>query len=178
MNFFRIIFMTCGAALLGVLQVGVVSALPFPYSEFPLLAILLACAFVVRSRATVFWYGALVAGISDLYSGVGFGASIVSLIVLTLVGHRVSSEMITHRSVFGSAVIGALTGFVWSVTRLAAITFFEWWKSIDATIGVSHIIMTVALQTTLTALVCVALFMLLPRWWLARAPTTVNSRGL
>src|SRR3990167_6607015 len=112
----RILILLIIAVVVGILNAGIIGALPFPYSEFPLFPLIIALALVLRARPTIFWSILIALAVTDLYRGAGFGIGILCLIFLTMLGHRVSSEMVTHRSLLGCIVIGALVGALWSVS--------------------------------------------------------------
>lgn len=178
MIFLRALLVFLGGLLLGIFSIGIISALPFPYSEFPLFPILIALALVLRSRTSVFWYLLIAIALTDLYRGAGFGVGVLGLVVLTMIGHRISSELVTHRSIVGCFVIAAVVGALWTLTVSVLTAMQSWWQLGNSGLDGISLLVSVAIQAGTTAVVCSLVYSLLPRWWHARSPMAINTRGL
>lgn len=164
--------------MLGIFNIGFIAALPYPYSEFPLFPIVLALAFVFRVRPSIFWYLFFAVAVTDLYSGSLIGVSVITLVLLVLIGYRISNEIITHRSVVGCFVISGMTGILWSVcSQLLSATasrFFSGSFGVDW----STFFIVVLLQGVLAAIVTSTLYFVIPWFVRARSPFVITERYL
>ena len=113
MNLLRSLLIFLLGIISGLVYVGVVSSFSYPYSEFPIIPILVSLALVLRVRPSAFWFLFSVVFILDLYRGAGFGVGILSFVALIVVGNRVSSDVFSHRSLIGCLVISAAMGLFW-----------------------------------------------------------------
>lgn len=166
------------SALIAVAQIGVIAQLPFPFSDIFLPAIALASAIIFRFRPRFLLVLAVMTICLDWYSAAIFGVFTIALLITVVVALHVSTDFITHRSLMGSAVIGALCGGVFAVTvqliaavaawfHGGALLFFSWpvWR-------------TIVMQLVWTAGICAVLFQVVPRWWRDRSPVVVSGRGV
>ncbi|MCX6781287.1 MAG: hypothetical protein NT003_04225 [Candidatus Magasanikbacteria bacterium] len=168
-----------GGLFFGVVAVGFIVALPFPYSEFPLIPIMIACALIFRMRPSMFWFLITLIGVTDLYRSSGFGVGIVSFVFLIIFATQISNEIITHRSLVGCTVISLFIGACW-VTSMGIVSFiYNWFTNQPIIISVSSVALSALIQSIATAVVCGIIYTLVPRWWHNRSPITVmGSRGL
>lgn len=161
--------------LLGVVCIGIVSSLPFPYSEFPLIPILISLALVLRVRPMVYWL--LLTGIAvlDLYRSAGFGVGILSFVVLIFIGFKLTNELFSHRSFIGCLVIAAATGALWVVliSLMSQVSF--WIHGLPSEISLSSVMFSAVIQGSVSLVVVGILHAVLPRWWRDRTPLSVGN---
>ncbi len=163
---FRAILILLAGLLLGVLTVGVVAALPYPFSLFPLLPVCVALALVLRLPLSTFWIFLVAVGITDVYRGAGFGVGILAYVCVVYIMSRVATEVVTHRSYTGCAVIAAGVGLLWAALHVLFSGFgnIEW----------AELPRILLIQGLGTALVTTTLYILIPRWWTSRSPSRVG----
>lgn len=178
MIFFRALIIVLGGILLGIFNIGFISALPYPYSEFPLFPIVLALAFVFRVRPSIFWYLFSAVALTDLYSGSTFGIGVLTLAILVILGYRVSNEIITHRSVVGCFVISGMTGIVWSCIAQLLSAFGNRIYSGVFGIDWKTFFIVVLIQGIGSAIVASCIYVLIPAFLHARSPQVINIRHL
>lgn len=166
MNLFRALIYTIIGVCLGVFNVAVVAALPFPFFLFPIIPIFLTLAIVFRVRPTVFWCIVLAVFISDAYRASGFGVGLISLALTTWLALRFSEGLVTHRSVAGCALIGAVVGLVWALTTALFARVFD----------ISLVGIIILVQTSATAVVVAGAYLSMPIWWKSHSPVVVRSR--
>ncbi len=164
---------------LSVIQVGVLSALPFPFSDISLLAIALAVAISFRFDPRFFWVLSGGALGSDWYSASFLGLTTVALVITTLVVMRLTTDIVSHRSLVGCLVIGAACGGVWSVSFQLLTALHAWFViSAPAVWSLGDVGRTIATHLIGTALINGLFYELLPRWWHDRSPIVVAGRGI
>jgi hypothetical protein len=146
MNLFRTPFLFFSGWALGFFSVGFFASLSFPYSEFPLIPIMIALSLVFRVRAHMFWFLLTLVATTDLYRTTGFGIGILSFAILIIVGFKVTSELFTHRSLMGCVVISLMVGCLW----VLCIEVFGWVSSlfggVSIDISFTSILLSLAIQ--------------------------------
>lgn len=167
-----------GGLLLGAFCIGIVSSLPFPYSEFPVIPILISLALVLRVRPTMFWFLLSAIALTDLYRGAGFGVGILSFVVLIMIGVRVANDLFSHRSLVGCLVIATLTGVLWVVCVSGFTALTHWIHGTSSGLSGASVALSAAIQGGTTAIAVGLLYTILPRWWRDRSPVLVNTRGI
>lgn len=176
MNFLTAILNFLVGILIGVVYVGVISSLPFPYSEFPLIPILVALALVLRVRPTMYWVFLTAIVIMDLYRGAGFGVGIVSFVVLIFVMNRITSSIFSHRSLVGCLVISAITGAVWVAALFVCGQAMYWISDKPSQMSLSNLFVSMGLQSATTLVIVGLLFVVIPQWWRSHSPMMISGR--
>lgn len=170
-----LLFFLCGM-LLGVLYIGIVSSLPFPYSEFPLIPILVTLALVLRVRATSFWFLLTTIVVLDLYRSAGFGIGILSFVALISIGYRITNNLFSHRSLIGCLVISATMGSSWVLLLAVFSGISHWINHTPSTISLTNVLLSAVIQGGVTFGIVGLLYVLLPRWWHDRSPIISSGR--
>ncbi len=178
MNFLRALFIFFGGIATGIFYVGFIASLSFPYSEFPLIPVLISLAFVLRVRPTFFWFLLTIVSVIDLYRVAGFGVGIISLGILVFLIDRILRDLFSHRSFMGCVVISVLVGIVWNVCNevlSAASSLINGHAMQIFSVG---FFWAMCVQTILTAVIVGVLYAFVPRWWRERSPTLISGRGI
>lgn len=178
MGLLRALFNFLLGALLAIINISVISVLPFPFSQFPIFPIFISLALINRTRPTFFWLLFTAVALSDLYRTGMFGVGIITFVLIIAVGVRVSSDVVTHRSLIGCLVISAIIGFMWAAGTSALILFVGWWRQGSGMTGVLRLITGAFMQAGICAVVCGVVYLLMPRWLRNRSPIIIGSRGL
>lgn len=174
----RALALLLGGLVLGIINIGFISALPYPYSEFPLFPIVLTIAFVFRVKPSVFWLLFVAIGLTDLYSASSLGVGAITLILLVAVGYRISNEIITHRSVVGCFVIGGMTGVLWSISAQLLATSFLWLRDGVFSIDWSTFGLVVLIYGGMSAIISSLIYVIIPYFVHARSPISLHGRYL
>lgn len=176
MNFLSAILNFLVGILIGIVQVGFFSALPFPYSEFPLIPILVSLALVLRVRPTIYWVYLTAIVITDLYRAAGFGVGILSFVVLIFVMNKITSSLFSHRSLIGCLVISAMTGAVWTANLFALGHAAFWLSGKPSQASALNLFASMGIQSAATLVIVGLLFALIPQWWRSHSPMMISGR--
>jgi hypothetical protein len=176
MNLLRSLLIFLLGIISGLVYVGAVSSFSYPYSEFPIIPILVSLALVLRVRPSAFWFLFSVVFILDLYRGAGFGVGILSFVALIIVGNRVSSDVFSHRSLIGCLVISAAMGLFWVLFNAIFGQLAIWFYGGSFQIGFSSLLASIAIQSGAAAVIVGALYSLAPRWLRDHSPMIINGR--
>ncbi len=174
MSLLRALLIFLGGLLLGVLSIGIFSSLAFPYSEFPLIPILISLALVLRVRPTVFWFLLTTIVMLDLYRTAGFGIGILSFVILIFIGFKITNDIFSHRSLIGCLVISSMTGSLWVIliSLLTKISYLI--HGMPSDISLMSVLLSAAIQGGTTSVIVGILYAFLPRWWRDRS-AMINS---
>ena len=179
MWFFRALLYICIGIGIGLFHVFILSQLQFPFSQLPLFAILISLALVNRTQPRVFLILLVAVFFTDLYSAAFVGVGVISLMLSTLAGLRISNDFVTHRSLIGCAVISVVVGVVWVAVSVGCISLLQWWRYGVSSVGlISNIIVVSIVRIAVCALVCAVIYVLTPRWFVTRSPVVVGLRTL
>ncbi len=178
MGFFRIPIHFFLGVFIGILQIACIGVLPFPFSQFPLFPILIALALVNRSRATFFWVLFVAIFISDLYSATFFGVGIFSFVFIVVFGVRLSSDVVTHRSLVGCLVISFFVGAAWAIATTVLPMTLEWWRFKTGFNATPLFIFGIFVRAFVCAIFSGMLYVLTPRWFINRSPVIIGTRHL
>lgn len=178
MHFLRAVLFFLAGLILGMAQVGLVSVWPLPYSALPLFPVLISLAFVLRSRPTVFWPLLIGIIIFDLYSGNFFGSAILTFLFIVYFGVRLASDLFTHRSLIGCAVVSFVVGFLWIFLMMFFNWLIAWFTKNDSVFYFSQILAVALLEAISTALLTSLLYLLVLRLLKGHSPLAIGIRGL
>lgn len=160
----------------GIVCVGVFSSLSYPYSELPIIPILLSLALVLRVRPSAFWFLFTMVFILDLYRGAGFGVGILSFVGLVLIGDRIASDLFSHRSFVGCIVISAAMGLFWVLFNAIFSQASLWIHGSSFQISFSSLAASIGIQSLVTAVVVGLLYSAAPRWLRDHSPMIISGR--
>lgn len=177
MWFIRIATVFLIGFVLAALQVGVIAGLPIPFSEISLVASALSLGIAFRFAPRYVWLLTMSTILMDWYSASFFGVHTIALVITIVVVLRISTDFITHRSLIGAVVIGALCGAVFSVAAQLLGSIVLWFQGQEMLLS-WPVWRSVLLQTMWTAAISAFMFQLLPRWWRDRSPVVVSGRGV
>ena len=160
----------------GFASVAIFSSLSYPYSEFPIIPILLALALVLRTRPSSFWFIFTIVLILDLYRSAGFGVGILSFVSLVIVGDKIASDLFSHRSIIGCVVISAATGLFWVLFNAFFSQAAYWMHGGSFQIDFLSLLISILIQSGVTAIVVGVFYSVAPRWLRDHSPMNIGGR--
>lgn len=172
----RVLLFFLLSLIAGFASVAIFSSLPYPYSEFPIIPILFALALVLRTRPASFWFLFTMVFIFDLYRGAGFGVGILSFVSLVFVGDKIASDLFSHRSIIGCVVISAATGLFWVLFNAFFSQVVYWTRGDSFQIGFLSLLISILIQSSVTAIVVGAFYSVAPRWLRDHSPMIIGGR--
>lgn len=176
MSPFRTLLIFLFGIISGVFCVGVIASLPYPYSEFPVIPVLFSLALILRARPSSFWFLFTMIFVLDLYSGAGFGIGILSFVALVLVGDRVTSDIISHRSLIGGIVISGAMGVLWVLFNAFFSQVVYWMVGTPSNIGFLALVVSATMQGGAAAIVVGLLYAAASRWLRNHSPMVISGR--
>lgn len=162
--------------LIGFITIGIFSALPYPYSEFPIIPILFTLALIFRVRPASFWFLFVVIFMLDLYRGAGFGVGILSFVFLVFVSDKIARDVFSHRSMIGCVVISAATSMFWVVFNLLFSQIAWWLHGVPHNISMGSFAVSLLLQCGISIAIVGTLYSLAPRWLRDHSPMIIGGR--
>lgn len=176
MSPFRTLLIFLFGIISGVFCVGVIASLPYPYSEFPVVPILFSLALILRARPSSFWFLFTMIFVLDLYRGAGFGIGILSFVALVLVGDRVTSDIISHRSLVGGIVISGAMGILWVLFNAFFSYVFYWVVGTPSSVSLLALIASAVMQGGAAAIIVGLLYAAASRWLRNHSPMIISGR--
>lgn len=176
MSPFRTLLIFLFGIISGVFCVGVIASLPYPYSEFPVVPILFSLALILRARPSSFWFLFTMIFVLDLYRGAGFGIGILSFVALVLVGDRVTSDIISHRSLVGGIVISGAMGILWVLFNAFFSHVFYWVVGTPSSVSLLALIASAVMQGGAAAIIVGLLYAAASRWLRNHSPMIISGR--
>lgn len=176
MSNFRVLLFFLLSILAGLICVGVLASLPYPYSEFPIIPILFALTLVLRLRPATFWFLFVIIFVADLYRGAGFGVGILSFVALVFVSDKIARDLFSHRSMIGCVVISATSGMFWVLFNAFFSQIAYWVRGGSYELSLLSLVISVAIQSGVTAFIVGIFYALAPRWLRDHSPMVISGR--
>lgn len=100
-----------------IIQIGVIGALPYPFSEIPFVPIILSILFLWQGRPSVLWYLIIFTAFVDVYRARTVGVGVISLIVVIAIARSVFERLFSHKSLAGAAMITIFISAFWVISQ-------------------------------------------------------------
>lgn len=122
----NIVFLLIAAGFLALIQFSLISALPWPWSNFNLAVIFYIFAFLALGRDQAWLLAAASGWFLDVWRFQPFGVSLLSLTLSALVVYLVLENVLTNRSLYSFLLLTAIGLFAETIFYNILLTIFDW----------------------------------------------------